>query len=172
LRWKKIEEENEEENEDLNLKSANTKPCSPWTLGELVSLTRSNCRMEFVWRLDGGVWNFLFHRPLDRPHQVRVRLHHLELREYKAVFVIGDQEVGQLSDEITVNYASRRRLRPGLGVLLSTRFATPIANEKDAHRGRVDGNCLLACVFAGHHSERRRYIHLRVQHAAAAWSFF
>jgi hypothetical protein len=29
----------------------------------------------------------------------------LELREYKAVFVVGDQEVSQLSDEITVNCA-------------------------------------------------------------------
>jgi hypothetical protein len=28
-----------------------------------------------------------------------------ELREYKAVFVIGDQEVSQVSDEITVNCA-------------------------------------------------------------------
>jgi hypothetical protein len=28
-----------------------------------------------------------------------------ELREYKAVFVVGDQEVSQFSDEITVNCA-------------------------------------------------------------------
>lgn len=39
---------------------------------------------------------------VDNPESFRDKP---ELREYKAVFVIGDQEVSQFSDEITVNCA-------------------------------------------------------------------
>ena len=66
------------------------------------SLAAPTCRAGIRWRresVEGGPTY------VDNPDASGLVANKPEIREYKAVFVVGDVEVSQFSDEITVNCA-------------------------------------------------------------------